>query len=150
MRGLFASVVMLSVAPSAIAQEADQEARTIFRAWENLDTSQKSVPAPPTAIWSAQNALGEVFWINKKDLTSNGNWVSFWMNGFHITNPKVNYRRSLWKMTILCPGTLRFEAYTKYGADGSVLEEIDYRTPQQSAIRPGTMYATIAEEFCPS
>lgn len=147
-----------SLAISLPVSAQDDEARKLLQTWRLLDASPSSSPwakypnaeIDPTAVWSSENSLGEVFWINKKDLTANGNWVSFWMNGFHITNPKVSYRRSLWKMTILCHGALRVEAFTKYGADGTVMEEKDYHSLQTTAIRPGTMYATIAETFCPS
>ncbi len=152
---IFTALALASNCPS-YAQESDSEARSIFRAWKTLDENASGpwekydkAPVSPTAVWSAQNALGEVFWIDKADLKSNGNWVSFWMNGFHLTNPKVNYRRSLWKITILCHGALRLEAVTKYAANGEVIEEKDYRSFQTTAIRPGTMYDTIAKTFCP-
>lgn len=151
-----AIVAALALGGPALAQDRDSEARNTFRAWKLLDEpaagpwdKYPKAPVGKTAVWSAENNLGEVFWIDKSDLKSNGNWVSFWMNGYHLANRNVSYRRSLWKMTILCSGSMKVEAYSKYAADGTVVEEKDYRSPPFTAIRPGTMYATIAETFCP-
>lgn len=131
-----AALIFLALASPASGQDTP---------WTEYQADR--VVEKPT-IWQATNASNEHFRIVEGDLEANGNWVSFWLRGEHSANPRVKYRTSLWKMTIVCEGRIKLEAFTFFDANGSEMESSDQQGAPFLAIRPDTMYAEIAKRFC--
>lgn len=143
--------------PALAFQDAGSEARTIFRAWQSLDAQPEAGPwdnykdAPIVgAIWQHLTPTRDQLWIYSKDVTRNGGAVTFWMRGDYSDNPKVKYRTAVWRLKIYCAEkTVAVLASSTYAADGMPIEERDYPRAMSTAIRPGTLYESVAEKLCP-
>jgi len=154
---LAVALLALAMSPALAAQDAAPEARAIFRSWQLLDAPAEAGPWDKYkknpiigAVWQDLTVSGDQLWIDEKDLSRGGGTITFWLRGDYSGNSKVKHRTGLWRMRINCNDkTVAVLATSTYAADGVPIEERDYPRAQSTAIRPGTIYNSIAEKLCP-
>lgn len=144
---------LLAISPVRAVEGAESEPRTIFRIWQSLDTQAVAGPwddyKDDGAVWQDLTLSGDQVWVNSKDVTRSGEVVTFWMQGDYSTNPKVKYRTAVWRIRIHCAEkTVAVLASSTYAADGRPIDERDDPRASTTAIRPGTIYESIAEKLC--
>lgn len=123
--------------------ETDTEFAALFKAWQAQDQD-------PAVAWSILMNDGTTYHALRSEIRRDSPFtggITLWIRGSHPKSAGLNYRRSLWNITLDCQGRMRYNASTQLTAEGKTVEDSDIQSPWL-LVRPDTLFQSAERTLC--